>query len=116
MVPEYSRGHEVRSHQRSLAENDQENHGKRVSSLDRATSGGGVRSPSHASLSHGTTGVTRSLSAERAGGNYHDSKLRGVAGNHFSGVHVKSSPTSSVGDYSPTGKITPQGWKLKQLI
>lgn len=111
MVGDYSGAHGVRPHQRSISENEQGHQAKRVSSLDRTTSGGGSRSPSHASISHGAPGVSRSLSAERTGVNYHDSKLRGTGGNHMSGLRVKSSPVSSTGDYSPTGKITPQGKK-----
>ena len=116
MVADHPSGHGVRPNQRSISENEQGNQGKRVSSLDRTTSGGGTRSPGHASVPHRAPGVSRSLSAERTGVNYHDSKLRGTGGNHLSsGLHVKSSPVSSAGDYSPTGKITPQGKKLKQF-
>ena len=86
--------------------------GKRVSSLDRATTSGvaGLRSPNASSTTRGTPDGPRSLSAERAGSSFRDSRIRGNGGSgHLSGLHVKSSPVSSVGDYSPTGKVTPQG-------
>ena len=86
--------------------------GKRVSSLDRATTSGvaGLRSPNATSTTRVTPDGPRSLSAERAGSSFRDSRIRGNGGSgHLSGLHVKSSPVSSVGDYSPTGKVTPQG-------
>ena len=77
-----------------------------MSSLDRTTLGRASRSPHLTSMSHGTPEGPRSLSAER---NYRDSRIRGNGGPHMSAIHVKSSPVSSMDDYSPTGKITPQG-------
>ena len=103
---EYSTSYGGRPHhRRSITEQDQAN-GKRVSSLDRTTLGRASRSPHLTSIAHGTPEGPRSLSAER---NYRDARIRGNGGPHLSGIHVKSSPVSSVGDYSPTGKITPQG-------
>ena len=93
---------------RSITENEQ-GHVKRVSSLDRTTLTGGSRSPNHTSISHGAPEGPRSLSAERGGIGYRESRIRGNGSNPLAGVHVKSSPVSSVDDYSPTGKITPQG-------
>ena len=106
MMADFSGGHGLKSQQRRLSGTDHGLQSKRVSSLDRVLSGNGdVRSPNQASLSHGTSGqvLSRSLSAERAGVNYHDPKIRGTRGSHLPGVQLKSSPVSSVGDYSPTG-------------
>ena len=113
MTQEYQGGYNGRTqYRRSITENESGHHVKRVSSLDRTTSGGAhTRSPNHTSMSHGTPDGLRSISAERTGGpSYRDSRIRGNGGgNHLSGLHVKSSPVSSLGEYSPTGKSTPQG-------
>ena len=109
-MPGYSGGH--RQNHRSMTDDDPLPPGKRVSSLDRATTSGvaGLRSPNASSTTRGTPDGPRSLSAERAGSSFRDSRIRGNGGSgHLSGLHVKSSPVSSVGDYSPTGKVTPQG-------
>ena len=109
-MPGYSGGQ--RHNHRSMADDDPLPPGKRVSSLDRATTSGvaGLRSPNASSTTRGTPDGPRSLSAERAGSSFRDSRIRGNGGSgHLSGLHVKSSPVSSVGDYSPTGKVTPQG-------
>ena len=107
-MPEYSSGYGGRPNRRSVTESEQVNV-KRVSSLDRTTLGGSSRSPNHTTASHGTPDGPRSLSAERTGANYRELRIRGNGRSNLSGINIKSSPVSSVGDYSPTGKITPQG-------
>ena len=57
-------------------------------------------------MSHGAPEGPRSLSAER---NYRDARMRGNGGPHTSGSYIKSSPVSSIDDYSPTGKMSPHG-------
>ena len=74
--------------------------------MDRTTLRTISRSPNLVSMSHGAPEGPRSLSAER---NYRDARMRGNGGPHTSGSYIKSSPVSSIDDYSPTGKISPHG-------